>query len=123
MGPINRDHKLISAYTCDVVGNLAKITELDFAGYAGGVILLPSGSPITSITFYASCARANGNQTAQVQSAFQPLYDNTNTTPVAIAFANLTIPSIVGIPDACFGAGSLKLVTNAKGSVDISLKG
>ena len=73
-------------------------------------MLIPSGSSITSLTFYG--ARQPGGTHVAIQDA--------SGSPVTLSVA---AGNGYPLPDACFGYGAIKLVADAAGDVEISLKG
>lgn len=85
---------------------------IEFGGANNGTIYIPTGSGITSLTYYA------GYDTTV---AFLPL--NTNVgTPVAVT-QTVAAAKSYDLPDAVRGARFLKIVTNASGAVIIVCKG
>ncbi len=90
--------------------SLATTAEIEIAEQAGGAVLIPAGSPITSLTYHG--AREPGG-------AFVPLYDSQGLAVVQTVAAGRGYP----LPEACFPYGALKLVANAAGTVELSLKG
>ena len=80
----------------------------------GGRIIIPTGSSITSITFY---------EWYQDTGTFLPCYDDTSTTPVAIALTGVAGGKTYPIPAKLFGSKYLKFVGNADGTVYVLLKG
>lgn len=93
---------------------LADTTALSMAGYAGGRVYIPAGSSVTSLTFYDA---------PYAEGTFVASYDDTTTTPVAIALTGLSAEKSYPIPAKMFGAGAIKMVSNADGVVDVCLKG
>lgn len=87
---------------------------LIYTGWSGGNIIIASGSPITSLTFYG-CDTPNGTPVA--------VFDNTKATPVASAITGISAPAIVPIPDECFGIPYLFIKVNSAGSVIFVGKG
>lgn len=87
---------------------------LIYTGWSGGNLIIPSGSSITSLTFYG-CDTPNGTPV--------PVYDNTKATPVATVITGATAPGIVPIPDECFGVPYLFIKADAAGSVVFVGKG
>lgn len=81
---------------------------IPYATQSGGTIHIPSGSTITSLTFYS---REDGANYA--------LYDSTGTPVTLTVAANNAYP----IPAACFGCETLKILANASGNIICSLKG
>ena len=87
--------------------------EIDFRGFAGGMIYIPGGSSITLLTYWTSASPADGTGT------YIPLQDIGGVAVTQIVAATKAYP----LPEALFGAGSLKIVVNTAGDVDLSLKG
>lgn len=112
MSDITRFSNTLEDVTVDTV--LADCKAFPFSGYASGRILIPSGSSITSLTFHES-------QTED--GTFVACYDDTATTPVAIALTGCAASRSYPIPAKLYGARWLKMVGNADGVVDIVLKG
>lgn len=82
---------------------------VEYQKYAGGSVVVPAGSSLTTLTFYVSHDRAT----------FVPLYDQDG---VAVT---LTVSAECGyaLPDALFGAPFFKIKGNADGVVSIFRKG
>lgn len=77
--------------------------------YAEGVIIIPTGSSITDLTFYAS----------HDDSTYVPLYDASKT---AVAQTTLTAGRAYEIPSAAMSCHYLRVVANAAGTVHLTLK-
>ena len=75
-----------------------------------GTVFIPTGSLITSLTFHGA---------PTVDGTFLPLYD---AAKAALAQTSLTAARAYQIPTAAFGAAAIKIVTDAAGDVDVSLK-
>lgn len=112
MGAITRLSTVLSSVTVD--STLADCKAIPFAGASCGRIHVPTGSSITSLTFYDSPTESG---------TFIASYDDTATTPVAIALTGLSAAKSYPIPAKMFGAAYIKLVGNADGVVDIVIKG
>ena len=87
----------------------ANTAVVDVSQYAGGTVLVPSGSSITTLTVYG--------------------HSNSNETPVALydkdgVAVSMTVEAsrIYELPTATFGLRQLALVGNASGSVVLALK-
>lgn len=89
--------------------SLSTTPTFDFRKWAGGNIMIPAGSSITSLTFYSSLDDGN----------YVPLYDS-NATAVALTVA---ASGSYPVPDAVFGCSEIKIVANAAGTVDMLFKG
>lgn len=112
MGGLTRYVSYIATVGVDT--NLADCEPVPFGSYAGGRVYIPSGSSITSLTFYDAPA-SDGTYLAS--------YDDTATTPVAITLTGLGASKSYPIPAKMFGANWIKMVGNADGTVHLSLKG
>lgn len=86
---------------------LATTPEITISGYAAGAIFIPTG--ITSLTYYAAYGTGG---------TYVPIYDQDGTaiTQTVVADRAYAMPSDV------FGAGQIKIVADASGDVQISLK-
>ena len=104
---IGRQTDHVSVTLATTLGNTPVIgTE----GAAGGVIFIPSGSTITTLTYHA--APDSGG-------TFLPLHDSEGMAITqAVAAGNA-----YDLPSPCYGAGALKIVSDAAGAVELSLKG
>jgi len=89
---------------------LGTTPELAFQHAAGGTVFVPSGSSITSLTYYAATA---------IGGTYLPLNDASGSAVTQTVAAG----KAYDLPAACFGCCALKIVANAAGSVDVSLKG
>jgi len=105
---IRRHHQTFAAL--GLTASLTTTPEIDTTEVAGGCVLVPSGSPLTTLTYYGA------RQPGATYGAIQDGSGNAVTSSVS---AGNGYP----IPDACFGYGSLKIVANAAGTVDLSFKG
>ena len=81
---------------------------LEYANSRGGTISIASG--LTSLTFHVS---------PTVGGTYRAAYDEFN---VAVTMTVVS-PGAYPIPAALFGAGAIKIVSNAAADVDITLKG
>lgn len=98
---------------------LGTTPELRMENMAGGIINIPTGSSITSLTWYAAVIQSDTpgspNSAAQV---FLPAHNSAGTaTTQTVAGGNS-----YQIPVELFGAASLKCVVNVAGVVEICLK-
>ena len=89
---------------------VANSEEIMSGSYAGGMIFVPSGSTITTITWYAA-EKAGGTYLAAYDADGVAL---TQTVAASKAYE---------IPAALFGCRAIKAVGNAAGTLAISLKG
>lgn len=83
--------------------------EILYGDFEYGIIFIPSGSPITSLTFYA--APESGGD-------FLPLYDVTNAAVTMTVAAGRAYP----IPAECIAAKAIKIVSDAAGDVEMSFR-
>jgi hypothetical protein len=92
-----------------VTDAIATCEVIPMGSFAGGAIIIPSGSSITSLVPYG-CHTATGT--------YVPLYDSSN------AAVSRTVAASRGyaLPDECFGWRYLKLLGNAAGTVLLNLK-
>lgn len=108
----------IGGQTVALTTDISTTQEIPFNGYSGASLIIPLGSAITGATFYGS---------DKMGGTYVPVYDSTNTTPVAQAWAALDATSHgygIQIPDACFAYAALKiLVTGGAGAAIITAKG
>jgi hypothetical protein len=86
--------------------------EINFSGYAGGVVFIPTtaGASITTLTWYA--AEKSGG-------TYLPLSDEDG---VAVA-QTVSHTKVYALPSALYGCRFLKAVGNAAGTIIISVKG
>lgn len=77
--------------------DLADSEEVQTGEYAGGVLHIPAGSTLTSVTFYVANTKGG---------SYLPLYDQTGL-PVAIGVAEARAYEI---PTAVFGGPFIKIV-------------
>ena len=85
--------------------------EIDISGFALGSILLPLGSPVTSVTFYG--APGVGGTYALIVPT--PLASN----PMSVGSGGM---SGFRIPDEFMGYGALQIVADHGGPVSLSFK-
>ena len=83
---------------------------IDLSNYASGEIAIPSGSPITTLTYYVL--------TPSVSPGEYAAYDATPAAITQTVAASRAYP----IPAAVFGAAQIRIKVNAAGSVHINLK-
>lgn len=102
-------HSYSNTYALDTtVGATAKI---DISEFASGEIFIPTGSAITSLTWWAADDMDAGT--------YLPAQDAAAAAVTQTVAATKAYP----IPAILFGARALKCVVNAAGSVIINLKG
>lgn len=105
---IRRHHAVVAALA--LTSSLATTAEIDLSEVASGSVLIPSGSPITSITYYGAI---------QVGGTYVAIQDGDGHAVTQSVAAGAGYP----IPDYCSSYGGLKLVANAAGAVELSCKG
>jgi hypothetical protein len=97
------------AFRCQVVNvttDLSTTDEIDVRQMAGGSVLVPAGSSLTSLTIYMSM---------QIGGTYVPASD------VQVSFA-VRAGSGHKILDVAFYGAGLKLVGDAVGTVNVTLK-
>lgn len=99
-----------SPQTVSVTASAGTTGEIPFEECAGGMIFVPTGSALTSLTFHA--AEKSGG-------TFLPAYDADGNALVRTVAADRAYP----IPTALYGAGAIKIVGNDSGSIVILKKG
>lgn len=104
---IRRHQRAIAALS--LTTELATTGELDTSEVAGGAVLVPAGSSITTLTWYGA---------VQPGGTYVPIYEAAGQVTHAVAAERG-----YAVPDACFGFGAIKIVADAEGSVGVSLKG
>ena len=108
--PSRRIGRAADSASISLTTSEATTPEIVFANAAGAAVFIPTGSSITTLTYYAAPAYGG---------TYLPLHDSTGaavTQTVAAAKA-------YDVPAACFGCGALRIKANAAGSVELSLKG
>ncbi len=103
---------------------LATTPEISIEEFVAGNIFIPAASSITTLTFYcapwaASSQSISGTVQDTPAAVFQQLYDSAN---VAIT-RTVAAGRCYALPAELAGVGAIKIVANAAGAVDISLKG
>jgi hypothetical protein len=96
-----------------ITDSLGTSVAIPFHDFAGGRVHIESGGSLTSLTFY-DCPYEGGT--------FNPSYDDTATTPVALTLTGLATGRSYPLPAKLFGAGWLKMVGNNTGTVRLILK-
>lgn len=89
-------------YTLDSV--LADTPTIEYRQWSGGAFIIPSGSPITALTYYGA---------EKPTGTFTPIHNSAGTAVTQTVAASQAHP----IPDACFAYPFLKVTTNADGAV------
>lgn len=108
---------------CSLTTSLTTTTEIEMEGFTEGTIFIPSGSPITTLTYNAAPFPSDlpaGPQGPPAQT-FLPLYDSNLTTAVAQA-QTVAAGHAVQMPAAVFGCASIKITVNSAGTVHLTLK-
>ena len=82
--------------------------EIDYRDVQGGFLYVPDGSSVTTLTWHAAPA---------LGKTYEPAYDESGALTTTVA-ANRAIR----IPLALAHAGAIKAVSNAAGTIQISLK-
>lgn len=93
---------------------------IPFADYAGGKVYIPAGSSITTLTFYSARGVAGQDEPGQTPYAltFTQCRDASNANLSLTVAAGFNYP----LPTELFGDGTIEIVADAAGNVDISLK-
>lgn len=99
-----------SPQTVSVTASAGTTGEIPFEECAGGMIFVPTGSALTSLTFHAG-EKSGGT--------FLPAYDADGNALVRTVAAGMAYP----IPSALYGAGAIKIVGNDVGTVIVVKKG
>lgn len=110
------------AYTASYALNTAEGTtpEIDYSGVESAMIFIPAGSSITSIAFYAA---------PKIGGTYLPVYQfdyllatgtGTYTEGAVTIGGTVTAGRAYPVPACLRGAGAIKAVVNAAGSVNIS---
>lgn len=87
---------------------------ISFSEFAGGTLYIPTGSSITSLTFHAS---------PHVGGTFYPAYDDSSMSSPAAIVLTVAANRCYPIPSSLFGSGAFKMVSDAAGTVYLSMKG
>lgn len=101
--------RITKRMTVSVTTDIATTEEIPYGIYGGGSIHIPDGSSITSITW--SSAPEKGD-------TYEAAYDKDGLAVTQTVAANGAYP----IPLALFGAGAIKAVGNAAGTIYVSRK-
>ena len=99
------DHVTVALTT-----SLVTTPIIDMQAAAGGLIFIPDAAPMVSLTYYA--APDSGG-------TFLPLHDSEGTAITQTVAAG----KAYDLPSSCYGAGALKIVADAAGTVELSVKG
>ena len=93
--------------TLALTTSLATTGRLNLAAFAGGGLRVPSGSSITTLTYYAS-------ESADAGASFSRLCGANGTALDAVTVA---ADRYVPLPDEAYSAAALAIVANAAGDV------
>lgn len=117
----NRISRVCYSKSVALTNSASTTPNIDFQEASGGTVIVPTGSSITTLTYYAAKnpAAAGSGIGEPAAGDFQPLQDSTGAAVVQTVAASKAFP----LPDACFGCGWLRIKANAAGSVDLTLKG
>lgn len=106
----------ITRYTGRQVASLttsiSTTEEIPVGDFSGGTVHVPTGSSITSLTYWAA---------TELGGTYLALYTSV-PTPVAVT-QTVSGAKSYDLPAACFGCVGLKIVADAAGDVTLSLKG
>ncbi len=105
---IRRHHSVAAGIA--VTTDLTTTQEIDLTAVAGGCVLIPEGSSISTLAYYGA---------TELGGDYVAIQDGLGSAVTQAVAAGQGFP----LPDACSGYGALKLVANAAGTVDVSLKG
>jgi len=105
---IRRFTKLYDAVS--VTASAATSGEIDCSEAAAGLIVVPAGSGLTALTFHAAIQPGN---------AALPLNDNQGLAVTLTVAAGQCYP----LPEACGGAGAVRITANTTGTLGVALKG
>lgn len=112
MSDISRHHFSLTVALNTAVGTTAPI---DYGEMAGGEIYIPAASNISSLTYHvSSTSLASGNTPVYVAAQ-----DASGSPVTQVVGATKAYP----IPEALFGAVTIKIVADAAETVPVSLKG
>ena len=108
---ITRTPSDTESLTVDTVGNIATCTALDMSQYSGGVVHVPSGSSVTTLTPYV-------NDSGTSTGTYVPFYDvSGGSTAIAVAASKS-----YEMPIALFACKWVKFVANDSGTIKVDLK-
>lgn len=96
--------------TVSVTASAGTTGEIPFEECAGGMIFVPTGSALTSLTFHAA---------DKPGGTFYPAYDADGNALTRTVAQTRAYP----IPSALYGAGAIKIVGNDVGTVIVVKKG
>ena len=99
-----------AAFDLSLTTSVLTTGEIIFQGMRSGVVNIPTGSSITSLTYHG--ATTSGG-------TYLPLYDSAKN---ALTQTTLTAGRAYQMPTAVAGVAFLKIVVDAAGTVGISIK-
>jgi hypothetical protein len=105
---LTRNNLVLPSVAVDTA--IADSGPIDYRGWAGGEVGAPAGSSLTTLTWY-TCTTRDGTYLLKKDG-----FGNTVATTIAASQS-------AEIPKSLFGAMFLKIVGNADGAVNVSLKG
>lgn len=106
------DRRVSPKLTKAITALLATTAVIDMTPYASGVIFIPAGSALTTLTFHAA-------PTLETNGTYLPLHDSAGT-PIVMTVA---AEKCYQLPAACYGAQGIKIVGNDAGSINLALIG
>ena len=110
MGIIEKHSSVYPSYAVKTSSTDADLKEVLVGSMSTGMVYVPSGSSITTLTFYA--AEKSGG-------TFLPAYTYDGT---AAAITSITAGRAYEFPPGLYAAEVLKIVGNAAGTIAITLK-
>ena len=96
--------------TVTIATAVANSTEIQFGGHAGGLVYVPTGTSMTTLTWYAS-PKSGGT--------FYAVEDGAAGAIQSTVSGGDAVP----IPPECYGAAVLKIEADAAGTAGVTLKG
>lgn len=88
--------------------------EVDFSEFAGGTVYVPSGSSITTLTFYVA---------PKIGGTYLAAYDDSSMSSPAAVSLTVSAGNAYPIPSSIFGCGAMRMVGNTTGTVYLTFKG
>jgi hypothetical protein len=89
------------------------VNVLDMREYAGGMVYVPSGSSITSLTFYVA-PRTDGT--------FLTAYDDSSLSSAAQVVLTVAAGKAYPMPSCLYAAGAIGFKGDAAGTIYVTLK-
>ncbi len=124
---IERNFKFKPAAQLSLTTSLGTTPPIPMEGFAGGTIYIPSGSPITTLTWYGSPRDSSSQDpltpasNTQPAPTFYPLH--TNDSLDTAETLTVSAGNCYNLPADVFGFGALKITVNSAGQVELSMKG